>query len=268
MVVGEEGGEVGLDGLDGGFGFGVEVATGGAEMAAAAEVFGDGGGGEGGGLVAGADAEAGDAGLVLGLVEEEADLGGGDGAGDVDGILDFALGDAGAAEVACGEADEGDAAAEPGGEGVVGLALEEDGAFAGVEVEAVVDGRGVDAACEEVGGGAEGGGVGAGVGEAAGVGDECDPEGLGGGEVDLPFPARGEAVDELAGAAGIGDDPAGDAVGLAGGVVVDDAGGELGDGVAEGVGESVRAAAVEEEGASGPWRCWSRRRRRPGGCGR
>ena len=32
-------------------------------------------------------------------------------------------------------------------------------------------------------------------------------------------------------------------------MVVDDAGGELGDGVAEGVGEAIRAAAVEEEGA-------------------
>ena len=98
-VFGEEGGEVGLDGLDGGLGLAVEVAAGGAEVAAAAEVRGDGGGVEGGRLVAGADAEAGDAGFVLGLVEEEADLGGGDGAGDVDGVLDLALGDAGAAEV-------------------------------------------------------------------------------------------------------------------------------------------------------------------------
>ncbi len=240
VVVVEEGGEVFFDDFHGAAGGVFEVASCGAEVAAAAEVFGDGCGGVFGVVVACADAEAGDAGLVFGLVEEEGDFGGGYGAGDVDDVFDFALGNACAAEVACGEADEGDFAAAPGGEGVVGFAFEEDGAFAGVEEDAVVEVGGVDADGEEVGGGFEGGGACAGVGEASGVGNEGDPEGFGAHEVDGPFKAFGEAVNELAGAAGVGDDPACGAFGAAGHVVVDADEGELGGGVAKGaVGDPV-----------------------------
>ena len=230
---------------------GLELAAGGAEVAAAAEVLGDGGGGVAGGLAARADAQPGDAGLILGFVEEEGDLGGGDGAGDVDGILDFALGHAGAAEVSGGQADEGHLAAEPGAQRIVGLALEEHGPFAGIEVEPVVEVRGVETAGEEFGGGLEGARAGAGVGEAPGVGDERDPEGLGRLAVESPLEALGKAVDQLAGAAGRGDNPAGNAEGAVGrGVMVDIEDRELGHRVAQRpLGQTLQAAAIEHQGA-------------------